>query len=176
MTKLNSRITSAALESSSSSENTDLIQCPFCIYAEFKDPEPKIRLRSYCKRIIIGVLAWFTFLCPLILANITLPLIICIEYTNIFEWKGWDSLINSSHEKFYGRFEDGARTFKCLNRVECGRESCRECGKEWAPFHDCLKDEKDGLRLYVEKAMADAVKRTVNSLTLLRRVIVVSSM
>jgi hypothetical protein len=26
-----------------------------------------------------------------------------------------------------------------------------------------LKDEKDGLRLYVEKAMADAVKRTVMS-------------
>jgi hypothetical protein len=159
MAKLTTRIISTDLEIA----NIDLIRCPFCLYAEFKEPTQKIRLHSYCKRLIMGLLAWTTLLSPLLLANITLPLIICIEYTDFFEWKDWEKTINLSYQRFYGRVQESSRTFKCRNENDCGRDSCVECGKEWAPFHDCLKDEKDGLRLYVEKAMADAVKRTVYS-------------
>jgi hypothetical protein len=80
------------------------------------------------------------------------------------QWKTWDIAVNEAYQRRDNEVQAGARKFKCLNEVECGRESCLECGKEWSSFHDCLEDEKDGLRLYVEKAMADAVKRTVVSL------------
>ena len=157
MEKLTARIISSELETA----NINLVRCPFCLYAEFREPLQKIRLRSYCKRLFMVFLCWLTLFAPLILANITIPIIICIEFTNLFEWKDWEKLTNSSYQRMYGGIQESARTFKCRNQKDCGRESCRECCKEWAPFHDCLKDEKDGLRLYVEKAMADAVKRTV---------------
>jgi hypothetical protein len=86
---------------------------------------------------------------------------ICIYFTDLLEWKEWDKAINESYQRQSNTIQENARTFKCNNLLSCGRESCLECLKEWAPFHDCLKDEKDGLRLYIEKAMADAVKRTV---------------
>jgi hypothetical protein len=162
MTKFAARITTTELETS----DMDLVRCPFCLYAEFKEPPQKVRLRSCCKWILIAFLCWITSLCPLILANITIPLIICIEYTNLLEPKNWETLTNESYQRFYCRVRDCTPIFKCLNDKDCGRESCLDCLKEWAPFHDCLKDEKDGLRLYVEKAMADAVKRTVSLLKL----------
>lgn len=157
MAKLTARILSAELETA----KIELVRCPFCLYAEFKESPQKIRLRSYCKRVFMAFLCWITLFAPLILANITIPIIICIEYTNVFEWKDWEKLTNSSYQRMCGGIQESAKTFKCRNQKDCGRESCLECCKEWAPFHDCLKDEKDGLRLYVEKAMADAVKRTV---------------
>ena len=159
MTRLSTRILATELESA----NLDLIRCPFCLYSEFKLPAKKVRLRSYWRHVVVGILVWLTLFAPIILANITIPLIICIEYTDFFEWKELNTVINGSYQRIHGGIPNGARTFKCQNVNACGRESCIECGKEWAPFHDCLKDEKDGLRLYVEKAMADAVKRTVPS-------------
>ena len=49
--------------------------------------------------------------------------------------------------------------FRCAS-PRCERESCIACSKEWAPFHRCFEREEDAARVYVERAMADAVKRT----------------
>jgi len=162
MGKLHSRTVSAELETT----GMDLVRCPFCVYAEYREKEVELvlllRIRSIWKRILIGLLALATTICPLLLANVTVPMMICLEYTDLFHWKEWHRLVNEVHRrKCRGRIQDTSQIFQCRNVKECGRESCRECFKEWGPFHDCLKDEKDGLRLYVEKAMADAVKRTV---------------
>jgi hypothetical protein len=139
----------------------NLVRCPFCMYAEFKEPPLKIRLRYICRYIAVAFLFLVTTIRPIILANITIPLTIVIVCTDLLQWKVWEAVIYEAYQRRYNGVQEGARTFKCLNDTECGRESCLECGKEWTSFHDCLKDEKDGLRLYVEKAMADAVKRTV---------------
>ena len=161
MGKLTTRMTSMNLETS----NLDLVCCPFCPYAEFKDSPPKIRLRpawgrslrGICVSILFGItLAW-----PIVLGNLTIPLIICIAFMDLLGVKGWDDAVNKAYTRRHARVQEGAQTFKCLNKDKCGRESCLQCCKEWAAFHDCMRDEKDGLRLYVEKAMADAVKRTV---------------
>jgi len=162
MGKLHSRTVSAQLEIT----GMNLVRCPFCVYAEYREREielaPLLRIRSIWKRILIGLLALITTICPLLLANVTVPMMICLEYTDLFHWKEWHHLVNEAHRrKWREKTEQTSQIFRCRNIKECGRESCRECFKEWAPFHDCLKDEKDGLRLYVEKAMADAVKRTV---------------
>lgn len=43
----------------------------------------------------------------------------------------------------------------------CGRVSCLSCGRAYVEgLHRCFEDEKEGLRLAVEKAMSEAVKRT----------------
>lgn len=43
----------------------------------------------------------------------------------------------------------------------CGRWSCLNCERAYTPgAHDCFETEKEGLRLAVEKAMTEAVKRT----------------
>ncbi|KAI9136533.1 hypothetical protein BKA69DRAFT_1170604 [Paraphysoderma sedebokerense] len=61
--------------------------------------------------------------------------------------------------------------FKC-NSPSCGKQSCLLCQLEFKPFHKCnefdgaageTKSEK--LRLYVEKAMSDSVKRVLFSMT-----------
>ena len=157
-TRYNQRILATELDSA----NLDLVRCPFCLYSEFKEESAlKIRLRPICRGFAILILLWLTLLDPLILGNLTIPLVICIYFTDLLQWKEWETAINEAYQRHNNMIQENARTFKCENLEECGRESCLECGKEWAPFHDCLKDEKDGLRLYVEKAMADAVKRTV---------------
>lgn len=157
--KYTERITATELDSS----QVNLVRCPFCIYAEFKEPPSRIRLRFFCRYITAAFLFLITLIHPLILANITIPLMIMIVYTDLLQWKAWDTAVNDAHERRDTEVLAGARKFKCLNEPECGRESCLECGKGWTSFHDCLEDEKDGLRLYVEKAMADAIKRTVVS-------------
>jgi hypothetical protein len=160
MDKLTARIAATELEVAS----LDLVRCPFCLYAEFKEPPPRIRLRFDGRQPVLLILYLLTLICPLVLASITIPLMICIEYTDFLEWKDWNRKINASYRRLYGRIQEGVRIFKCQNVKNCGRESCIQCYKEWTAFHDCLKDAADGLRLYVEKAMADAVKRTVHIL------------
>lgn len=49
----------------------------------------------------------------------------------------------------------------CKN-PECKTVTCLECQRPFRGLHQCYEKEADGLRLYVEKAMADAVKRTVS--------------
>lgn len=160
MMKYNHRIMATELDVS----QTHLVRCPFCMYAEFKEPPSRLRLRFVCRYIAAAFLFLVTFIHPIVLANVTIPLMIIIVYTDLLQWKTWDIAVNEAYQRRDNEVQAGARKFKCLNEVECGRESCMECGKEWSSFHDCLEDEKDGLRLYVEKAMADAVKRTVVSL------------
>lgn len=43
----------------------------------------------------------------------------------------------------------------------CGKSSCLDCGRGYVEgLHNCLVDEKESLRLRIETAMSDAVKRT----------------
>ena len=159
LTRYMQRITYTELETA----QLDLVRCPFCLYAEYRElvVQPQVRLRSYSRHVVAFLLCLFTLICPPLLVNVTLPLIICIYWKNVLQSKKLNRIITEAYQRQQTTSEEGSRIFKCLNTVECGRESCTECGKEWAPFHDCLRDEKDGLRLYVEKAMADAIKRTV---------------
>ncbi|KAK9473208.1 uncharacterized protein V1510DRAFT_363690 [Dipodascopsis tothii] len=49
--------------------------------------------------------------------------------------------------------------FVC-RRPECGRQTCLVCHHEFRPFHKCFEKEEDMFRIVIERAMADAVKRT----------------
>jgi hypothetical protein len=50
--------------------------------------------------------------------------------------------------------------FTCHNPT-CAKISCLDCGKEWIGTHSCAVGERERKRLFVEHALAEAVKRTV---------------
>jgi len=133
-----------------------LIRCPFCGYAE-ADELPPYRLKS----IAIFLLSLPTSLALTLLAKfptgLSLSLIISLALL----------LVNFPHA-VRTRIDLALRAvvlrrrgalFKCAN-TRCARESCITCSKEWLPFHKCYEKEEDAARIYVERAMADAVKRT----------------
>ncbi|KAL7753690.1 hypothetical protein RI367_000621 [Sorochytrium milnesiophthora] len=70
------------------------------------------------------------------------------------------------HQYLFERHQDaGVRklspTFLC-RRPSCGKRSCQDCMREYRPFHSCYADDEktaDNLRLFVERAMSEAVKR-----------------
>ncbi|KAI9301843.1 hypothetical protein BJ944DRAFT_251988 [Cunninghamella echinulata] len=76
-----------------------------------------------------------------------------------FGLQQWD-LKNDLHIA-YDRIVQQRRgyAFQCRN-PSCGKLTCLKCMHVIRGLHSCWENEKDGLRLYVEKAMADAVKRT----------------
>ncbi|RCH82248.1 hypothetical protein CU098_004045, partial [Rhizopus stolonifer] len=85
-------------------------------------------------------------------------------YTNrvlktMARWMMWD--IQQDLEIAYGRVTKSRRgsLFQCKNPT-CKTLTCLTCRRPVRGAHTCWEKESDGLRLYVEKAMADAVKRT----------------
>jgi hypothetical protein len=80
-----------------------------------------------------------------------------------FQWisfNQWD--LESDLEIAYARVAKSRRgaLFTCQN-PQCRTITCLDCNRPVRGAHKCWEKETDGLRLYVEKAMADAVKRTV---------------
>ncbi|ORX52667.1 hypothetical protein DM01DRAFT_1408005 [Hesseltinella vesiculosa] len=71
----------------------------------------------------------------------------------------WD--LEKDLQLAYGRILQKRRgfAFQCRNPI-CGKLTCLNCLHAIRGLHACWENELDGMRLYVEKAMADAVKRT----------------
>ncbi|CAO3631133.1 unnamed protein product [Cunninghamella blakesleeana] len=78
---------------------------------------------------------------------------------SIASWIMWD--LKSDLHVAYDRIVQKRRgyAFQCRS-PSCGKLTCLKCMHVIRGLHSCWENEKDGLRLYVEKAMADAVKRT----------------
>ncbi|KAI9319656.1 hypothetical protein BX666DRAFT_1852800 [Dichotomocladium elegans] len=76
----------------------------------------------------------------------------------------WD--LKGDLEVVYDRIacERRGSVFRCRH-PQCGKTTCLQCHRIICGLHKCWEKEQDGLRLYVEKAMADAVKRTVRKMT-----------
>lgn len=110
----------------------DLVQCPFCYYAEFK---PSVKRRTSLLFVLL-----FT---PL------LPIILLIYLTRFILGQYLATEVEQPRQEM----------FRCRNS-ECGIACCLLCREEFLPFHRCHADKKDGMRRYMEAAMADAVKRT----------------
>ncbi|CAG8522921.1 6090_t:CDS:2 [Funneliformis mosseae] len=156
------------IEHSLKQSNLSLVQCPFCTYCEADDddlitfkqlkvPKSLILLAS----LPIAVLPLFTsveiILSALnVVAIFILPQIV-LGMMGVYPLKTWidefDNIVKRVKRRRRGNI------FKCQNPV-CGKVSCLLCNKECRPFHKCYEQEQDSLRLFVEKAMAEAVKRT----------------
>lgn len=155
----------AAQESLTQSGLT-LLRCPFCPYAEVDEVRP-----YRVKRFYTFLFGFITLLLVLALP-VLLPALLL--FVALVRFSGSQPLL-----LFPGRAERWTRQFlnlrmkriqhktrgqmfRCHNKFQgCGKSSCSNCLQEWKPFHKCFEKEEDGYRIYVEKAMAEAVKRTV---------------
>lgn len=164
-----------ALEEKAITENLDrsgmsLVRCPFCSYAEADELQP-YRIRQWAK--VCGILVLlmlylyvpepatlafvflflFTYLITPFLPRDSRGIVLdTIELISLH--RHWQSVVRRIQLKRRGTL------FKCHNE-RCKRESCIRCSKEWTAFHKCFEKEEDSMRIHVEKAMANAVKRTV---------------
>ncbi|KAL7276107.1 hypothetical protein RUND412_000925 [Rhizina undulata] len=150
----------------------ELVKCPFCAYAEVDELKQYHVKRSAKFFFLFAGLALSpsipyylgtvltTFL--IILLTLTLrPYILSKSTIPVTDYYFSSISMPPRIEQAIKRVQRKRRgaLFKCRD-ARCKKESCMECSKEWAPFHKCYEKEEDSVRIYVEKAMADAVKRT----------------
>ncbi|KAI9795097.1 MAG: hypothetical protein M1816_000119 [Peltula sp. TS41687] len=136
-----------------------LIRCPFCVYAEAEachDISQRWRFRrthafstsELSFLVLSGCL--LSFFLPFVFRLI---LIFSLLYLITFgPTQIKHSLVRLSRKR-------RGLKFTCLSHT-CGRSSCISCGREWRDIHICYESEQLALRAHVERAMAEAVKRT----------------
>ncbi|KAK9375470.1 uncharacterized protein V1513DRAFT_442083 [Lipomyces chichibuensis] len=150
------------------------VVCPFCNYAEESSAAVLGRNGEFRY-------AWSIAMIPRILVTIHVKLIILmflvfVGLTYYVISRTFSCLPEKAYKSTFGVIDDWIETefttvlrgvfrkrhgtaFHCKNPA-CLRTSCTECQKEFLPFHKCYEDEESRMRVYIEKAMADAVKRT----------------
>ncbi|CAJ0918098.1 19894_t:CDS:2 [Entrophospora sp. SA101] len=162
------RYAESLIEHSLKQSNLLLIQCPFCPYCEADDddddPFRQIKIPKtfiIISSVPLALLPFFTSFENVmsalnVVAIIVIPQIF-LSLLGLFPIKTWfedfDNIVKRVKRKRRGNI------FKCRN-PECNKVSCLLCNRESRPFHKCYEQEQDSLRLYVERAMAEAVKRT----------------
>lgn len=162
---LDEKFASDALERS----GLNTVRCPFCSYAEVDDAvKYVVRTDTYTLIKIFALLSIFGL--PLILLSIAHVLMVVLVLfparlffpalinTNLLSLTPVQKYISTSLDRL--RLKRNGQVFKCRSSG-CGKASCVLCYKEWTPFHQCFEDNVDAARIYIERAMADAVKRTV---------------
>ncbi|CAG8487124.1 5884_t:CDS:2 [Racocetra fulgida] len=143
------------IEHSLKQANLSLVQCPFCSYCEIDDDSPFNQLKIPKSAVIaisipLAILPFFSsfenIISALKVATIFVLPQITLWMLGVFPLR-----------TFLDDFENIVK--KCQN-PDCSKSSCMLCNRECRPFHKCYEQEQDSLRLFVERAMAEAVKRT----------------
>ncbi|KAL9554837.1 hypothetical protein MBANPS3_002638 [Mucor bainieri] len=145
------------------------IQCCACSYFELDEStKPLQSTLLYANRAIQYIAQW-TMVVELLVFSFVLYkqdnqflLFSTFVFLLSFQWisfQQWD--VMNDLEIAYARVARSRRgvSFRCQN-LACRTVTCLECHQPMRGPHKCWEKETDGLRLYVEKAMADAVKRT----------------
>ncbi|KAI9006684.1 hypothetical protein CLU79DRAFT_548999 [Phycomyces nitens] len=138
-----------------------MVQCPQCSYSEIDETVPPFS-QILCRTApLFRVARWLMVVMIVLSFYYTLSLVLPTLLTTL-PWlvrQQWD--LESDMRLVYDRIAQVRRgkAFKCRNPA-CAKLSCLVCMRSIRGLHNCTEQEQDGLRLYVEKAMADAVKRT----------------
>lgn len=151
------------------SRGTQRLQCCACPYFELDESIKPLKDTILYNNAIVKTFArWFmVFLIVVFIvfkkqheSNVILYMLIPCYL--LFKWCQWD--IQSDLEVAHARVAKSRRggLFTCQNK-NCRTVTCLDCFRPVRGSHTCWEKETDGLRLYVEKAMADAVKRTVST-------------
>jgi hypothetical protein len=156
--KLNDRFAAEALQKS----QLPLIRCPFCAYAELNDlalPDANLftNLRLKTRPIILASL-------------ITIPLleILCYTVTQAFVifTVSFYALLMVLSPTTASRFSIFTPLQSALRRIHLKRRGLRfqclspTCHRAWHDPHTCYSSQLTSLRLTLERATTDAVKRT----------------
>lgn len=171
ISKFNERLTSEALLTS----GLPLIRCPFCSYAEVDDLAisgfplfKSLKLRRDFLLLAFFPLFQFFYLgiARFIVRLISQPFILAISLATLIRWLLFNSQSLSLNPlppieaavRRTLRKRRGLR-FHCLSPT-CHRTSCIACSAPWHDPHECYASQRTSLRLTLERATTDAVKRT----------------
>lgn len=143
----------------------NLVRCPFCRYVEV-DQEASFRNLKWRSYLFFGVtlLALRRILVPWrSLVRLLIPLqslFLALSIVGLLELSSYN--FAEKHPTWSPKFilKPPSCSFLQCRSPECGKFSCRLCFQQCLPSHKCLENEKDDLRLKIEQAMAEAVKRT----------------
>ncbi|KAF2824503.1 hypothetical protein CC86DRAFT_371816 [Ophiobolus disseminans] len=165
-TKLNERFAGEALMKS----QLPLIRCPFCSYAEINDlalPDAELFTHLHLKHQAVALATLVSI--PIFdllfqaLTQLLVALLVCLY--SIFTLLSPDL---STFLPFYKPIQTALRRihlkrrglrFQCLS-PSCSRASCLTCSAPWHDPHTCYSSQLTSLRLTLERATTDAVKRT----------------
>jgi hypothetical protein len=164
--KLNERFAGEALIKS----QLPLVRCPFCAYAELNDFAiadadlfAELRLKpqssSFSSMASISVLdlVWKLLSQILVLLLILLYSLVTLISPSTTPLLPFFAPIQSALRLIHLK-RRGLR-FQCLSPT-CGRSSCLTCAAPWHDPHTCYSSQLTSLRLTLERATTDAVKRT----------------
>jgi hypothetical protein len=159
--KLDERFNNEALIKS----QLPLARCPFCSYAELDDlalPSAKLlaNLRLKPRPIILASLASVPLLELLCFKATQIIVLIIVLVYAVFALlfrvpivAPFQFALRRIHLKRRGL------RFQCLS-PSCSRASCLSCSAPWHDPHTCYSSQLTSLRLTLERATTDAVKRT----------------
>jgi len=156
--KLNERFTNDALIKS----RLPLIRCPFCPYAELNDLAlsnvelfTRLRLKPQTFSLTTPLLEILTYASSLfILSLFTLLILISPPLASkLLSYHLLSNPLRTIHLKRRGL------RFTCLSPT-CLRTSCLTCSAPWHDPHTCFSSQLTSLRLTLERAASESVKRT----------------
>jgi len=159
--KLHERFAGDALHKS----QLPLIQCPFCPYAELDDlalPDANlvVNLRFKPWSALVASLASVPLL-ELLCFKITQAIIFLLVFFYTFVAVTFSLPVIAPFRTALRRVHLRRRglRFQCLSPT-CRRTSCLSCSLPWHDPHTCFSSQLTSLRLTLERATTDAVKRT----------------
>lgn len=159
--KLNERFASEALIKS----QLPLVRCPFCSYAELDDlalPSADLfsNLRLKARPLILASIASVPLL-ELLCYKATQSILVLLVLLYCFVTVTFGLPILPPFHTALRRIQLKRRglRFQCLS-PSCGRSSCLSCSLPWHDPHTCFSSQLTSLRLTLERATTDAVKRT----------------
>ncbi|KAJ9669708.1 hypothetical protein H2201_000092 [Coniosporium apollinis] len=160
--KLHERSTTSNLVQS----GLPILKCPFCAYAEVDEIYLSTQHLSWriknrgllvlLSAMLVHLLSIPTFRRAFRFLVLFTFLFITLNYLLKANIQIFAPLIES--RKRLARKRLGLR-FTCLSPF-CGRRSCISCHKEWHDIHICHESERQALRTAIERAQAEAIKRT----------------
>ncbi|CAI6337406.1 unnamed protein product [Periconia digitata] len=164
--KLHERFTSEALTQS----RLPLIQCPFCSYAEIDDlalPATNLLSGLHIKRrrLLLASLPFFELLCfqaaRAVFSSLILLFSILALTSYILPSLSLFTTLSTPFKTALRRIHLKRRglRFQCLSPT-CARASCLTCAAPWHDPHKCYSSQLTSLRLALERATTDAIKRT----------------
>lgn len=163
-----------AAQESLTKSNLLVVKCPFCPWAEARDPPFTYGLTRWTGTITnLNLPGYLLALVPICLA-----LVFLLSFSPTFAiaaiFVAFLHLITTSsirHGAIYTSITSALTTrpaqillqygerYTCRNPA-CGRVSCLSCSGAWADIHICHESSRLALRQHIEAAQAEAIKRT----------------
>lgn len=150
------------------------VKCPFCPWAEERDPpdihRPFPWIGTISKSHLCSVLLVVTGLLFVIglllkyLPRVAIPIFLITFFRLIAKSRDHNSDVYTyivkplTHRPASEQSTCGVK-FTCRNPA-CGRASCLRCSEAWIDIHTCFESSRLALRQHVEAAQAEAIKRT----------------